>query len=384
MFVDNACRHIAARAAILALACLGCADEKKIPIEESRAAIVADDTIRPLPFLAGQRVDVTQGQFGTVSHDASTVIKYGVDFAVHAGNGDNAARGLPVIAVMNGYVSEAESGIKDVFTEGCNHNWGNSVIYCTGFQTGTCERAAHLREVFVKLGEYVKAGQVIGLLGSSGRSDGPHLHAQRQDVGTCPRSTLENTICSSVSGQAQYWFKATKDGNHEPEYFNESPWGNSSMRSKNYTEPRILSDNEGVLGEKTTHYTTQNIGSPTAPRSEIGLHEGWSGYGWWKTYTPCDDTDGDSETTCQKNEGQYRANAYIRRFSGGNFGSSVIAYDALSGATNAYLIHSGFLTDSGNGWDMRRNSTPASGIDIGMPISDEYRHNGHFKLRITS
>ena len=41
-----------------------------------------------------------------------------------------------------------------------------------GFST----RYGHHKELLVEVGDIVKKGQVIGLMGSSGRSTGPHVH----------------------------------------------------------------------------------------------------------------------------------------------------------------------------------------------------------------
>lgn len=98
------------------------------------------------PLIGGRR---TQGIHG---HNA-------VDIA--------ATPGTPVIAAATGRVIAAKMG-------GYNGGYGNMIIIAhdNGIQTVY----AHLRDVYVTQGQSVNQGLVIGEVGNSGRSSGPHLH----------------------------------------------------------------------------------------------------------------------------------------------------------------------------------------------------------------
>ena len=84
--------------------------------------------------------------------------------AMHTGLDFRAARGDPVRVTANGKVVSA----------GWAGGYGRMVEVDHG--NGLSTRYGHLSEIGVKVGEYVKIGQVIGAVGSTGRSTGPHLH----------------------------------------------------------------------------------------------------------------------------------------------------------------------------------------------------------------
>jgi murein DD-endopeptidase MepM/ murein hydrolase activator NlpD len=84
--------------------------------------------------------------------------------AMHTGLDFRAATGDPVRATANGKVASA----------GWAGGYGRMVEIDHG--NGLSTRYGHLSEINVKVGDQIKIGQVIGAVGSTGRSTGPHLH----------------------------------------------------------------------------------------------------------------------------------------------------------------------------------------------------------------
>jgi murein DD-endopeptidase MepM/ murein hydrolase activator NlpD len=82
----------------------------------------------------------------------------------HTGLDLSADRGTPVHATADGTVESAAY----------NGGYGNSIVLEHGFGIET--RFGHLSAYAVSVGQKVKRGQVIGYVGSSGRTTGPHLH----------------------------------------------------------------------------------------------------------------------------------------------------------------------------------------------------------------
>lgn len=61
-----------------------------------------------------------------------------------------------------------------VVVAGWGGGYGNQVIVDHG--AGVQTRYGHMQRILVGVGQHVPAGTVLGLVGSTGRSTGPHLH----------------------------------------------------------------------------------------------------------------------------------------------------------------------------------------------------------------
>jgi murein DD-endopeptidase MepM/ murein hydrolase activator NlpD len=82
--------------------------------------------------------------------------------------------GTPVVASAAGVVVPDQT-IPDVLG-GWNGGYGHFVLIEHSFGYNVVTRYAHLQQVFVQLGDYVKQGQEIGLMGESGEATGCHVH----------------------------------------------------------------------------------------------------------------------------------------------------------------------------------------------------------------
>jgi murein DD-endopeptidase MepM/ murein hydrolase activator NlpD len=82
----------------------------------------------------------------------------------HQGLDISLEKGQPVYATADGSVISASY----------TGDYGNMVMISHGF--GLTTRYGHLSRFAVQAGEAVKRGQVIGYVGSTGRSTGPHVH----------------------------------------------------------------------------------------------------------------------------------------------------------------------------------------------------------------
>lgn len=83
----------------------------------------------------------------------------------HDGIDFTAQTGTPIHATGDGIVTYVKRG---------NRGYGNNVEISHGFSLKS--KYAHMTKILVKEGQKVKRGQVIGLVGSTGKSVGPHLH----------------------------------------------------------------------------------------------------------------------------------------------------------------------------------------------------------------
>jgi len=123
---------------------------------ERKTYLANEPLIKPIPLDVFSYIS---SDFGSREDPINneTAIHQGIDLAARVGT--------PVYATGDGTV---------VMTRVSYSGYGKEVLVDHGF--GYTTRYAHLNTILVHLGQKVQRGTLIGKLGSSGKSTGPHLH----------------------------------------------------------------------------------------------------------------------------------------------------------------------------------------------------------------
>lgn len=142
---------------------------------EARADLAADQQFRSL-FMTWKKLDrLEQGVIAIPSVQPVAKLNFTSNFgirsdpfrgtaAMHAGVDIPGPVGTPIYATADGVISHA----------GRQGGYGNLVEINHG--KGIATRYGHLSKIMVGDNTRVKRGQLIALMGSTGRSTGPHLH----------------------------------------------------------------------------------------------------------------------------------------------------------------------------------------------------------------
>ena len=130
---------------------------------ESRLQLVRSDVDKRNQLAAATpSIWPTHGWLSSGMGNRSDPLTGGKDF--HPGLDISADKGDPVYATADGKVTNASAA----------GNYGNLVIIEHGYGLET--RYGHLSAFKVKVGQEIKRGDLLGLVGSTGRTTGSHLH----------------------------------------------------------------------------------------------------------------------------------------------------------------------------------------------------------------
>jgi murein DD-endopeptidase MepM/ murein hydrolase activator NlpD len=147
-----------------------------VVIPESRISLMSPDMVAQeadrletvFSTTAGERR--WEGQF-TWPHRGAITTPFGMartyndgQRSFHAGVDIAGDIGAPVTAAATGQVALAEALPMRGNAVVIDHGWGVHTAYC------------HLSAIQVSVGQHIQQGQLLGLLGNTGLSTGPHLH----------------------------------------------------------------------------------------------------------------------------------------------------------------------------------------------------------------
>ncbi len=131
-----------------------------VAVREKRTSLLSTPSIWPVEGYVSSSFGMRKSPFGRGR-------------AFHKGIDISQRRGTPVVATASGKVKQS----------GWDGAYGISVEIDHGI--GIVTKYAHLQKSMVKVGQWLQRGEVLGLVGSTGRSTGPHVHYEVQ-VGGAP------------------------------------------------------------------------------------------------------------------------------------------------------------------------------------------------------
>ena len=133
-------------------------DDKKKQQQSSGGSAGAPNTVDGVTWLVPCKYKRMSSAYGWRTHPVYGTKKfhYGIDLA--------ASSGTPIVATRDGKVTVAKYSSSAGYYVTLSHGDGFSSQYM------------HMTHYIVKVGQQVSAGEVIGYVGSTGASTGPHLH----------------------------------------------------------------------------------------------------------------------------------------------------------------------------------------------------------------
>jgi murein DD-endopeptidase MepM/ murein hydrolase activator NlpD len=160
-------------------------------------ALSADPAPAPapqIPLVSDRMTGDLSLQWPIEAHEVTSRFGYRDDVKNNAGGGDSIHFGIDIIPsnhrLIHAPIKASEDGVVVVAYPAPGGKYRGHPVFggClqirhdTGLKSGAGNEVylytfyAHLSEVWVKEGQIVKRGQVVGLMGKTGQADGYHLH----------------------------------------------------------------------------------------------------------------------------------------------------------------------------------------------------------------
>ena len=114
--------------------------------------------------------------------------EFGIRSNPFGSGGFEVHKGLDFVGAQGDIVAAAGDGVVTL----AGQNGGYGIAVTLDHENGYETLYGHLSKLRVQVGDRVKRGQIIGYIGSTGRSSGPHLHFSlyKDDVAIDPRTVL--------------------------------------------------------------------------------------------------------------------------------------------------------------------------------------------------